>query len=47
MMGFEAEMETRPDYEKILEQIHEVGFYEVEGPHYIVEEQQSEVQDEQ
>jgi hypothetical protein len=35
MVGFEAELETRPDYESILELIESVGYYEVEGPHYI------------
>jgi hypothetical protein len=34
MIGFEAEMETRPDYAEILELIESVGYYEVEGPHY-------------
>jgi hypothetical protein len=34
MVGFEAELETRPDYEAILQLIESVGYYEVEGPHY-------------
>lgn len=35
MLGFCAEMESRPDYDSILELIQSVGYYEVEGPHYI------------
>jgi hypothetical protein len=34
MVGFEAELETRPDYQKILELVESVGYFEVEGPHY-------------
>lgn len=34
MVGFAAELETRPDYEDILELVESVGYYEVEGPHY-------------
>lgn len=34
MIGFEAELETRPDYQSILELVESVGYYEVEGPHY-------------
>jgi len=35
MVGFEAELETRPDYADILQHVESVGYYEVEGPHYI------------
>lgn len=36
MVGFQAELETRPDYHQILDLIESVGYYEVEGPHYIM-----------
>lgn len=35
MVGFEAELETRPDYHSILQLVESVGYYEVEGPHYL------------
>jgi hypothetical protein len=35
MIGFEAELETRPDYQSVLELVESVGYYEVEGPHYL------------
>jgi hypothetical protein len=35
MIGFESELETRPDYDSILELVESVGYFEVEGPHYI------------
>jgi hypothetical protein len=37
MVGFQAELSSRPDYERILELVTSVGYYEVEGPHYNVE----------
>lgn len=37
MLGFSDEMSSHPEYERILEQIESVGFYEVEGPHYNTE----------
>lgn len=35
MIGFAAELETRPDYESILNLVESVGYFEVEGPHYL------------
>jgi len=35
MIGFQAELETHPDYEHLLFLLESVGFSEVEGPHYI------------
>jgi len=34
MIGFADELSSRPDYDRILELIESVGYYEVEGPHY-------------
>jgi len=37
MIGFQDELSSRDDYNDILDHIRSVGFYEVEGPHYIIE----------
>jgi hypothetical protein len=37
MIGFQAEMDTRPDYLTILEDVKEAGFYVLEGAHYNTE----------
>lgn len=37
MLGFADEMKDHPDYEVILEELEEVGWFEVEGPHYELE----------
>lgn len=35
MVGFEDELKGRPDYQEILNELEQVGWHEVEGPHYV------------
>lgn len=35
MIGFEDEMKHHPEYNEVLKELEQVGWYEVEGPHYI------------
>lgn len=37
MIGFQDELSNHPDYEDILRLVEEVGYFEVEGPHYLCE----------